>query len=58
MLTIEFVIITYWSRNNGHFFTSPLGGWEFPVLLLLIYVAIFFRGGDRCSIDRAIGKEF
>jgi hypothetical protein len=26
--------------------------------MLLIYVAIFFRGAGRCSLDRVIGKEF
>jgi putative oxidoreductase len=31
---------------------------EFPLLMLLIYVAIFFRGAGRFSLDRMIGKEF
>jgi putative oxidoreductase len=31
---------------------------EFPLLMLLIYVAIFFRGAGRGSLDRMIGKEF
>jgi putative oxidoreductase len=57
MLIVQFIFVTYWHSKNGYMFTSPRGGWEFPAIMLLIYVAIFFRGGGRCSIDRAIGKE-
>jgi putative oxidoreductase len=59
LLIIEFVIITFgWNIRFGYFFSAQGGGYEFPLLLLLIYVAIFFRGGGRLSVDRAIGKEF
>ena len=58
MLVIEFIIITWWHWGNGYVFSSPKGGYEYPLLLLVIYVAIFFRGAGRCSIDRMIGKEF
>ncbi len=56
MLTVEFVVITCWSWPNGYFFSK--GGYEYPLLLLIVYAAIFFRGSGRCSIDRMIGKEF
>jgi putative oxidoreductase len=58
MLTIEFIIITAWHSGNGYVFASPHGGYEYPLLLAVIYAAIFFRGAGRCSIDRMIGKEF
>jgi putative oxidoreductase len=58
MLTIEFVIITIWHYGNGYTFSSPHGGYEYPLVLLVLYAAIFFRGAGRCSIDRMIGKEF
>jgi putative oxidoreductase len=58
MLTIEFIVITFWHAGNGYSFSSPKGGYEFPLLLTLVYAAIFFRGAGRCSIDRMIGKEF
>jgi putative oxidoreductase len=58
MLVVEFVIITFWHYGNGYAFSSPHGGYEYPLVLLVLYVAIFFRGAGRCSIDRAIGKEF
>ena len=58
MLVIEFIIITWWHWGNGYGFSNPKGGYEYPLLLLVIYVAIFFRGAGRCSIDRMIGKEF
>ena len=57
-LTIEFIIITWWHHVNGYSFASPKGGYEYPLLLTLVYAAIFFRGAGRCSIDRMIGKEF
>jgi len=58
MLVVEFIIITYWHFGNGYGFSSPKGGFEYPLVLLVLYIAIFFRGAGRCSIDRAIGKEF
>jgi putative oxidoreductase len=58
MLTVEFIVITFWHAGNGYSFSSPKGGYEFPLLLMLVYAAIFFRGAGRCSIDRMIGKEF
>jgi putative oxidoreductase len=58
LLTIEFAIITLWHSGNGYVFTSPHGGYEYPLVLLVIYAAIFFRGAGRCSVDRMIGKEF
>jgi putative oxidoreductase len=58
MLTIEFIIITAWHWHNGYVFASPGGGYEYPLLLTIIYAAIFFRGAGRCSIDRMLGKEF
>jgi putative oxidoreductase len=58
MLTIEFTIITFWHSGNGFAFSSPHGGYEYPLVLTVVYAAIFFRGAGRCSIDRMIGKEF
>ena len=39
----------------GYFWTQR--GNEFPLLLLLLTLAIFFRGGGRFSLDHLIGKE-
>jgi putative oxidoreductase len=58
MLTIEFLIITFWHLPNGYSFSSPRGGFEYPLVLLVLYAAIFFRGGGRLSVDKMIGKEF
>jgi putative oxidoreductase len=58
MLVVEFLIITYWHFGNGYGFSSPKGGYEYPLVLLVLYIAIFFRGAGRCSVDRMIGKEF
>jgi hypothetical protein len=43
---------------SGYAFSNPRGGYEYPLVLTVIYAAIFFRGAGRCSIDRMIGKEF
>src|SRR5262245_48676772 len=58
MFAIEMVFVVMWHYPKGYMFTSAGGGYEFPLLMLLIYVAIFFRGAGRCSLDRVIGKEF
>jgi putative oxidoreductase len=58
MLAVELAIVTYWHGGNGFFFSAQRGGYEYPLLLTIIYAAIFFRGSGRCSIDRLIGKEF
>ena len=57
MFTIQLAVVTYWHSANGYFFSAPRGGWEYPLLLTVIYFAIFFRGGGRCALDRKIGKE-
>jgi putative oxidoreductase len=58
MLTIEFLFIFAHHHPHGYAFSAPGGGYEYPLVLLLVYAAIFFRGAGRCSIDRMIGKEF
>jgi len=55
---VQMAIVTYWHAGNGYFFSSLRGGWEFPLLLTILYAAIFFRGAGRCAVDRMIGKEF
>jgi putative oxidoreductase len=44
MFVIELAIVTYWHSGNGYFFTSPGGGWEFPLLLLLQYLGTLLSG--------------
>ena len=56
LLFIEMVVIVFgvhWSL--GYFWTGR--GVEYPLLLGALCLAIFFRGGDRLSVDRAIGRE-
>jgi putative oxidoreductase len=50
-----FVIAFFVQNKNGYFWTQK--GNEFPLLLLLLVIAIFFRGGGRYSLDHRIGKE-
>jgi len=40
MFTVQMAIVTYWHAGNGYFFSSPRGGWEFPLLLTILYAAI------------------
>jgi putative oxidoreductase len=58
LFAIEMIFVVIWHFPNGYFFSAPRGGYSFPLIMLLIYVAIFFRGAGRCSLDRMIGKEF
>ena len=57
-IAIEFSLITcvaHWP--NGFGFTNQGGGWEYPLLWGLIFLAIALRGGGPYSLDRAIGRE-
>jgi putative oxidoreductase len=57
MIAIEMlVIVCVFQWQFGYFWTNR--GYEYALLLMLLAVAIFFRGGGKCSIDRLIGKEF
>jgi len=49
------VIIIYFVGPNGYFWGKL--GYEFALLWLLLYTAIFFRGGGRYSVDYYLGKE-
>lgn len=42
--------------GNGFFWGN--GGYEYPLLWAILMIAIFFRGGDAMSVDKAIGREF
>jgi putative oxidoreductase len=68
-LVIEFSVIVFAVKfANGFFAFSPKaiqpgfaglvpGGFEFEMFFGLVCLAILFRGGERLSVDRAIGKE-
>jgi putative oxidoreductase len=53
---IQMVVVTFvFQWQFGYFWTSR--GIEYALLLVLLCTAIIFRGGERCSVDRLIGKE-
>ncbi len=59
MLAIEMAIITFGVHyTRGFVFSSQGGGYEYPMLLLVLSVAFMFQGGGRYSLDRLIGREF
>ncbi len=41
---------------NGFFWNK--GGYEYPLLWMIIMIGIFFRGAGPLSVDGKIGKEF
>lgn len=53
MLVVEMAVITF-----GVLFSHGFGAYEHTLLLMCVYLGIFMRGADRCSIDRMIGREF
>lgn len=56
MIWIEMtVIITVFQWGNGYFWTNR--GIEYALLWWLLCIAIFFRGGERLSVDRLLGRE-
>jgi putative oxidoreductase len=55
---IEFtviVLVAHWP--HGFWWHRPGGGWEYPLLWGLMFVAIALRGGGPYSLDRRIGWE-
>ena len=58
LFAIEMFVSVILHYPHGYTFAAPNGGYEFALVMLLLYVAIFFRGAGRCSLDRIIGKEF
>jgi putative oxidoreductase len=53
---IEMIVVTFiFQWPNGYFWTNR--GYEYPLLWLLLSIAIFFRGGGRYSLDHLLGKE-
>lgn len=59
LFAIEFAVITFAVHlKNGFGFSAPGGGYEFPLLVLILMIAIAIRGSGRCALDRLVGKEF
>ncbi len=55
---IEFLIITFVAHwPNGFGWTSPRGGWEYPLFWGLMILAIGLRGGGPYSLDRKLRRE-
>jgi len=57
LVVIEMLIAAFYVHlPNGFFWTG--GGYEYPLMLTVIALAILFRGGGRLSVDSALGQEF
>ena len=55
-LAIEMFVIAFFIQIKfGYFWTQH--GNEFPLFLMVLAIAIFFRGGGRYSLDHLIGRE-
>jgi putative oxidoreductase len=55
---IELAVVTFVAHwPNGFGWTSPRGGWEFPLFWGLILFAIALRGGGPYSLDRKLRWE-
>jgi putative oxidoreductase len=59
LFAFETAIIAFFvALPKGYFYSVPGGGFEYPQLLFILYVAIVLRGGERCAIDNIIAREF
>ena len=56
LLVYMSIIIIWFQWHFGYFWTNK--GIEYALLWWLLFLAIFFRGGGRYSVDRLLGKEF
>jgi putative oxidoreductase len=58
MIAIQFFIITFMAHfANGYGWTSARGGWEYPLMWGVIFLAIALRGGGPYSLDRLLRRE-
>lgn len=58
IIAIQFFIITFVAHfANGYGWSSPRGGWEFPLMWGVIFFAIALRGGGPYSLDRLLRRE-
>lgn len=51
------VIFIFVSLPKGWIYSVPGGGAEFPGLLFVLYLALFFAGAGECSVDGALKRE-
>jgi putative oxidoreductase len=57
MVAVQMYVITFvFQWSNGYNWTER--GFEYPLLLAVLYTAVAIRGGGPHSIDRLIGREF
>jgi putative oxidoreductase len=57
-IAIEMAVIAFVAHfGNGYGWSSPGGGWEFPLMWGAIFFAIALRGGGPYSLDRKLGWE-
>lgn len=58
MIAVQFFIITFIAHFRfGYGWSSPGGGWEFPLMWGALFFAIALRGGGPYSLDRLIRRE-
>ena len=51
-----FLLVAMWFHSaNGFFWTD--GGFEYPLLWIVVAVSFVVRGSGRFSVDRLIGRE-
>lgn len=56
--TIEMAYITIYIYGPKAFaWNAPGGGWEYPLLWGLVFLAIWLRGGGPYSVDRLVKRE-
>ena len=56
LIVIEFLILLFWVHIPRGYGQSVVGA-EFPLMWLLMLIAVMLRGGGPYSLDRKIGWE-
>ena len=57
-VTIFALLVAVFSVHIGNGFFAQGGGFEYPALWLFITLYFVFRGGNRFSVDAALGRAF
>lgn len=57
LLSLPIMLGAVWVHaSKGWLFSNAGGGWEFPVLLVVLAVVLALQGGGTCSISRHFQK--
>ena len=58
LLNLPLLLGVVWAHSgNGWVFSNEHGGWEFPVFLVAVNIAVLIEGSGRLSLGRVLAQK-